>query len=255
MSISTCSQHSPIIDQSTATTVCVNCNQGLTYLEVNQQKYNTPQENLKEGKKGEKINGENVIELLEKISDKLHLKRSSIDTAYCKYKKNTEKIQKILNCPNKKLHHKSFLSPEIILIFSIYTALKKDFCPRSIKEVCNISGLPECTKVLKLAAFLEKNKGDDTPSIRLRPMNAKDVILTHYTYIEDFSFEDVRQMNHIINTLEKNTFSPTTTAAGVVYLYAKTVKSKKQTLNQVSSLFHVTTMSIQRFINKYKLCF
>ena len=78
--------------------------------------------------------------------------------------------------------------------------------------------------------------------------------ITH-TYIEDFSFEDVRQMNHIINTLEKNTFSPTTTAAGVVYLYAKTVKSKKQTLNQVSSLFHVTTMSIQRFINKYKLCF
>ena len=255
MSSSTCFQHSPIVDQSTATIVCVDCSrvldQGLTHFEVNQQKYSTSQENLKDGKKEEKINGENVSQLLEKISDKLHLNRSSIDLAYWEYKKNTKKIQKILNYPNKK----PFLSPEIILIFSIYTALKKDSCPRSIKEVCNISGLPECTKVLKLAAFLEKNKGDDTPSIRLRPMNAKDVILTHYTYIEDFSFEDVRQMNHIINTLEKNTFSPTTTAAGVVYLYAKTVKSKKQTLNQVSSLFHVTTMSIQRFINKYKLCF
>ena len=255
MSSSTCFQHSPIVDQSTATIVCVDCSrvldQGLTHFEVNQQKYSTSQENLKDGKKEEKINGENVSQLLEKISDKLHLNRSSIDLAYWEYKKNTKKIQKILNYPNKK----PFLSPEIILIFSIYTALKKDFCPRSIKEVCNISGLPECTKVLKLAAFLEKNKGDDTPSIRLRPLNAKDIILTHYLYIEDFSYEDVKQMNHRINTLEKNSFSPTTTAAGVVYLYAKTAKSKKQTLKQVSTLFNVSTMSIQRFINKYKLCF
>ena len=191
-----------------------------------------------------------MIQLLDKISAKLHLNQSSIDLAYWEYKKNTKKIEKILNYPNKK----PFLSPEIILIFSIYTALKKDSCPRSIKEVCNISGLPECTKVLKLAAFLEKNKGDDTPSIRLRPMDAKDVLLTHYMYIEDFSFEDVRRIDDIINTLEKNTFSPQTTAAGAVYLYAKTVKSKTQTLNQVSSLFHVTTMSIQRFVNKYKSC-
>ena len=253
MSSSTCFQHSTIIDQSTGTIVCVDCSrvldQGLTHFEVNQQKYSTLQENLKDGK--EKINGENVSQLLEKISDKLHLNQSSIDLAYWEYKKNTKKIEKILNYPNKK----PFLSPEIILIFSIYTALKKHSCPRSIKEVCNISGLPECTKVLKLGAFLEKNKGDDTPSIRLRPMDAKDVLLTHYMYIEGFSYEDVKQMINRINTLEKNTFSPTTTAAGVVYLYAKTVKSKKQTLNQVSSLFHVTTMSIQRFINKYKLCF
>ena len=183
MSSSTCFQHSPIVDQSTATIVCVDCSrvldQGLTHFEVNQQKYSTSQENIKDGKKEEKINGENVSQLLEKISDKLHLNRSSIDLAYWEYKKNTKKIQKILNYPNKK----PFLSPEIILIFSIYTALKKDSCPRSIKEVCNISGLPECTKVLKLAAFLEKNKGDDTPSIRLRPMDAKDVILTHYTHV------------------------------------------------------------------------
>ena len=253
MSSSECIEHSEVIDQHTGTIVCLDCSRvidnGLTHFEVNQQKYSTFQENLKDEE--EKINGENVTELLDKISDKLHLNQSSIDLAYWEYKKNTKKIEKILKYPNKK----PFLSPEIILIFSIYTALKKHSCPRSIKEVCNISGLPECTKVLKLGAFLEKNKGDDTPSIRLRPMNAKDVILTHYMYIEDFSFEDVKQMNLIINTLEKNTFSPTTTAAGVVYLYAKTVKSKKQTLNQVSSLFHVTTMSIQRFINKYKLCF
>ena len=133
-------QHSPIIDASTATIVCENCarvlEEGLTHFEVNQQKYHISPENLKDGKKEEKINGENVIQLLEKISAKLHLHQSSID-AYCEYNKNTKKIEKSLNRPNKK---PSLLSPENVLIYSIYTALKKDFCPWSIKEICNIAG-------------------------------------------------------------------------------------------------------------------
>ena len=62
MSSSTCFQHSPIVDQTTATIVCVDCSrvldQGLTHFEVNQQKYSTLQENLKDGK--EKINPEKV---------------------------------------------------------------------------------------------------------------------------------------------------------------------------------------------------
>ena len=156
MSSSTCIQHSTVIDASTATVVCVECNrvldEGLTHFELNPQKYSTHKENLKDVE--DKINGENVIELLEKISDKLHLNRSSIDLAYYEYKKNTKKIQKILNYSNKKLHYTSFLSPEITLIFSIYTALKKDLCPRSIKDVCSVSGLSECTNVFKLSAFL-----------------------------------------------------------------------------------------------------
>ena len=115
--------------------------------------------------------------------------------------------------------------------------------------------MPKGRNILKLDVFLEKNRDEETPPTRVKPIDAKDIILTHYTCIIDFSFEDVKQMNHRINTLEKNSFSPTTTAAGVVYLYAKTAKSKKQTLKQVSTLFNVSTMSIQRFINKYKLCF
>ena len=65
MSSSTCFQHSPIIDSSTAIIVCQNCarviEERLTHFEVNQQKYHIPQGNLKDEKKGEKINGENVI--------------------------------------------------------------------------------------------------------------------------------------------------------------------------------------------------
>ena len=102
---------------------------------------------------------------------------------------------------------------------------------------------------------MEKNKDDDTNSTRLQPLNAKDLLLTHYTCIDNFSFEDVKRMNDIIEALKKNTFTPHTTAAGAVYLYARNVKCTKQTMRQVSSLFNVTTTSIQRFINKYKLCF
>ena len=257
MSSSTCIDHSEVIDQHTGTIVCVDCcrviDGGLTHFEANQQKYSTFQENLKDEE--DKISGENVIELLEKISDNLHLNRSSIDLAYYEYKKNKKKIQKILNYPNKKQHYKAFLSPKITLIFSIYTALSKGFCPRSIKDVCIASGLSECTNVLKLSAFFEKNKGDDTPSVRLQPLSAKDVLLTKYLYLGDFTYEDVKQSVNKIDALKKNNFSPTATAAGAAYLYAKNVKSKKHSLKEISNLFNVAGMTIQRFIDHYKQCF
>ena len=92
MSSSTCIDHSEVIDQHTGTIVCVDCcrviDHGLTHFELNQQKYSTSQENLKD---------KNIYQLLEKISDKLHLSRSSVDLAYIEYEKNTKKIQKILN--------------------------------------------------------------------------------------------------------------------------------------------------------------
>lgn len=243
--------YNTILDQSTATIVCLDCSQvvtgGLTHFEVNQQSYSVPQENLKNEEKEEEINGESVSQLLEKICDKLHLSKCSIDNAYLEYKKNTKKINKMLDYPSKKL----FLSPLNILIFSIHTSLSKDLCPRSIKDVCDIAGVSEYKNIRKINSFLEKNKGD-THSTRLKPINAKNIILTHYLYIEDFSYEDVKQIDQKINALEENNFTPTTTAAGAVYLYSKNFKSKKLTMTQAASIFNVTTMSIQRFINKYK---
>ena len=250
-------QHSPIIDTSTATIVCENCarvlEEGLTHFEVNQQKYHISPDNLKDEEKEEKINGENVIQLLEKISAKLHLHQSSIDIAYFEYKKNTKKIEKSLNHrPNKK---PSLLSHENVLIYSIYTALKKDSCPRSIKEICNIAGGLKPKNILQIGTFLEKSRDKHTPPTRLKPITAKDIILTHYPYITGLSFDDVKQIFHKLNNLEPINFTPSTTAAGIVYLYTNTVTCKKQTLQQVSSLFQVTPMSIQRFIKKYKTFF
>ena len=202
MSSSCCFEHSPIIDSSTATIVCENCarvlEEGLTHSEVNQQKCHISRENIKDKKKEEKINGENVTQLLDRISAKLHLHQSSIDIAHCEYNKNTNKIENTLNHPHKK---PSLLSPENVLIYSIYTALKKDFCPRSIKEICNIAGVLKPKNILKIGTFLEKSRDEDTPSTRLKPITAKDIILTHYPYITGFSFDDVKQIFHKLNNL------------------------------------------------------
>ena len=118
--------------------------------------------------------------------------------------------------------------------------------------------LQDCLNVqtfLNFPLFLKKNKGDDTPSVRLQPLSAKDVLLTKYLYLGDFTYEDVKQIVHKIDALKKKNFSPTATAAGAVYLYAKNVKSKKHTLKEISNLFDVAGMTIQRFIDHYKPCF
>ena len=237
-------RHSPIIDASTATIVCQDCarvlEEGLSYNEVKQQDFCTiPKEVPSEAK--EIINGENVHDLLVKIADKLHLCQSSIDNSYLEYKKNKKNLKDILKIPGKYSNKKRLLlSCENILIYSIYTALKKNSCPRSIKEICNIAGGLKPLNILHIGSFLEKSRDRKIPPQRLRPITAKDIILTHYPYIEGLSFEDVTQIFHRLNLIGLVSFTPSTTAAGSIYLYTNFVKYNKQTLQQVSSLFQVT---------------
>ena len=68
--------------------------------------------------------------------------------------------------------------------------------------------LQDCLNVqtfLNFPLFLKKNKGDDTPSVRLQPLSAKDVLLTKYLYLGDFTYEDVKQIVHKIDALKKKT--------------------------------------------------
>ena len=80
---------------------------------------------------------------------------------------------------------------------------------------------------MQIGKFIGANRGKDTPSKRLKPLTAKDVILTHYPYIEGLSFDDVKQIFHKLNCIEPISFTPTTTAAGIVYLYVNFVKHSK----------------------------
>ena len=143
----------------------------------------------------------------------------------------------------------------IVVQSGVYITLKKDFCPRSIKEICYISGGLKPLNVLQIGTFLEKSRNENTPSKRLKPVTANDIILTHYPYVEGLSFDDVTQIFHKLDSIEQVNFTPTTTAAGLVYLYTNFVKCNKQTFQQISSLFQVTPISIQRFVKKYRYIF
>ena len=74
---------------------------------------------------------------------------------------------------------------------------------------------------------MQEGRDKDTPPTRLKPITAKDIILTHYPYITGFSFDDVKQIFPKLNNLGPINFTPLTTAAGIVYLYTNTVKGKK----------------------------
>ena len=254
------SGHSPVIDSATATVVCDQCcrvlDEKLTYEEINVRQFLTstsPVFNKKEEKEEkEEIHHQPVIEVLRKIGDKLHLSESSIDNSYNKYYNIKKKVKKILLANPQAKNKRLLLSNENILGYSIYNSLKEHSCPRSIKEICYFSGISKPIKILQIEKFLESNRNEITPIKRLKPITPKDILLTHYPYIENFAFEDIQHIFHRLNCIGPTNFSPTTTSAGSVYLYMNYVKKCKKTLTQISCLFNVTPMSIQRFIKKYR---
>ena len=75
------SEHSPVIDASTATIVCQSCSrvlhEGLAYEEVKPHQSSYVPRVKKDEMNDEKINDENTFELLEKIADKLHCEKKN----------------------------------------------------------------------------------------------------------------------------------------------------------------------------------
>ena len=253
-------EHSPILDSTTATIVCCNCglvlDEQLTCEDV--KYYGLPShlpskdDNLCNY---EVVNGEPLEELLNKIGDRLNMCQSTINNAHARYMNTKKLVKSILSHSPHIKNKRAILSSENILLYSVYATLKNDCCPRSIKEVCHFSESVKPIDILKVERFIEINRKSTTPAVRLKPISAKDIILTHYLYINGFTFDDVRQINHRINCIQCMNFSPVTIAAGSVYLYANYVKNSKKTMLQISNLFKVTSMSIQRFVKKYKHIF
>ena len=250
------SPHQPLIDHSTGTLVCTLCahvlQEGLTYDEIH---LNLCQSQQRSDiiKSASTIDGEPAIDYLYKVGDRLHLCQSTIDNAWDKYLKTKAKMQKILSLRNGQKNRRTLLDDKNLLVYSLYNTLKQEACPRSIREICCLAG-GHLHSIHMIEKFFDmKAKDVDDVGPRLKPISAKDIILTHYTYIDEFTFEDVKQINHLLNIILPCNFSPLTTAAGIVYLYINNIKkSKPQSLCQLSNLFRVSEMSIRRFVTKYK---
>ena len=117
---------------------------------------------------------------------------------------------------------------------------------KEVKVIRHFSGI---SHTLQIEKCLESNRNIIQPIKRVKPISAKDIILTHYPYIENLTFEDLKEIFHRLNCIEPISFTTTTIAAGIVYFYMNFVKKSKKTLTQVLSLFNITPMIIQRFVN------
>ena len=130
-------EHLPVIDSSTGTVVCGNCGlvleEGLSYEET---RYSYHREYVSESY--QKINGEPVKVLLEKIGDGLHLSQSTIDIVYEKFLGINKEMTKTLSGKQFK-QKKTLLSKINLLVYSIHCVLKEENCPRSLKEICFFS--------------------------------------------------------------------------------------------------------------------
>lgn len=257
-----CFEHSPLIDASTGTIVCSECahvlDEGLSSYELRAPQPFSLQElqrfSTQPNEETAKIDGENVYDLLLKIGDRLNLCQSVIEKSFTKFKKTKKLMKQLIQNVHKK--KRLFLSNENILVYSLYITLKEESCPRAMKEICYYAGILKPLNIFKVEKFIESHrKSDDNNRKRLMPITAKDIILTHYPYVYQMTFEDVTQIFHRLNTIEPISFSPLVTAAGSVYLYCNFVKKSKQTYLQLSNLFNVSSMSIQRYVKRFRNIF
>ena len=253
--------HTPILDHTTGTEVCANCalvlDEFLTYDEVH---FKTPIYSKQNFKHFDiKIEGEPVVSILQKIGDRLHLYESTMNNCLMEFyrvkSKMTQMMQENFAVPQK--NKRQLLSDKNLLVYSIYTTLKFEECPRTLKEICYYAGEIPFNAIHQIGKFFcSSNKPNFLlKTKRLKPISAKDLILSHYTYLDIICFDDVNQILKLLDNIKPNSFSPSTTAAGMVYLYVKFIKKCKITFVQTSALFKVTGMSVQRFIKRYKMIF
>lgn len=250
------SPHQTLLDHTTGTLVCTSCahvlQEGLSYEEFHLNKYHSQQSSgIIES--ATTIDYEPAIDYLHKVGDRLNLCQSTIDNSWNKYLKTKTKMQRLLSLKKSQKNRRILLDNKNLLVYSLYNTLKLEACPRSIREICwHTGGHLHSIHLIEKFLDMKANDGGEVKP-RLKPISAKDIILSHYTYIDEFTFEDVKQINHLLNSILPCNFSPLSTAAGIVYLYINNIKkSKPQSLCQVSNLFRVSEMSIRRFVTKYK---
>ena len=252
------SPHQTILDHSSACIICTTCGrvleEGLSYSELHLKK--VPEQKMTpDVQPSVNIDGDSPSEYLNKVGDGLHLCQSTINNAFDNYLKTKAKMQKLMNFRHQKKNKRLLQDDKNLLVYSLYNTLKEESCPRPIKELCWYAGSVPHANIYMIEKFFHTHsKHEDIPTPRLKPISAKDIIYSHYPYIDNFTFEDVKQVQHHLNEiLPSCNFSALVTAAGIVFLYVNYIKkSNPQSLNQIANLFRITTMSIRRFVSKYK---
>ena len=250
--------HQTLLDHVNGCNVCTVCgcvlDEGLSYTELHLKKV-PDQRTASNVPPAAIVDGDSAAEYLNKVGDGLHLCQSTISNAFDSYLKIKAKMQNLMTFRHQHKNKRILLNDKNLIVYSLYNTLKQESCPRPIKEICWFAGSIPHANIYTIEKFFHvQSKHEDNPTPRLKPITAKDIVYSHYTYVKDLTFDDVKQIQHLLNGIHSTcNFSALVTAAGIVFLYMNCIKkSKAQSLQQISNLFRVTTMSIRRFVSKYK---
>ena len=244
--------HQTILDHASACIVCTTCGrvleEGLTYNELHAKIEPEQKSNILLPKT---IDGDSYMDYLNKVGDRLHLCQSTINNAFEKYLKIKKKVLETISSTQK--NKRILRNDKNLLVYSLYAMLKQESCPRPIKEICWNAGNISYKNIFMIEKFIYRQEKVCNDMQRLKPISPKDIIYSHYPYIDNLTFEDVKHILHYLNRILPCNFSSLVTAAGIVYLYVNYIKkTESQSLNQISNLFRVTEVSIRRFIAKFK---
>ena len=244
-----CNHSDTILDSSSATEVCTSCglvlNEALTYTDLHpnytwMQQMTDPRvpcgsfmDKKSRNKIVNSISKPMGEEFLTKVGNRLNLPYSTIQHAL-------HRSQDLSSVKSRRFHH------EHLLAYALYTTCKLEKCPRSLVEISNISAIT--TKSLRR---IEKYFSMEKNNQRTKSLSAKDLLYTFYPYL-DLSFQDLKIILSMLETSSSTVqFSPSTVAAGLVYLYVSKNGIKSCTIKKISDIFQTTPMSIYRYKNDY----
>ena len=251
-SMSNSCEHYPILDQSTGTEVCSNCglvlSENLSYDEIHFNiKDVTNTDNLKQVNNMVVDGADNVPLFIRTVGDRLYLCNDSIENAIINFRKLFEKYDGMKFGGKRRRRICTNLN---IATYAIYFTLKKEGNPRPLKEICFATGVRSMHEVWKLEKYFAKsNQKHFTRSSQSRVLTAKDLLYSHYSFLE-LDFNDVNAIIRMIELLpSRNGFTPTTTIASLIYIYLNKIKNNKCPLTKIAQLFQTSSMSVHRFMN------
>ena len=246
---STCT-HNAIIDHTTGTEVCTICglvlSEHLYYDEVHSTSFKPQKE--EEGHNYVIDDIDTIITYTQKICDRLNLSDASIENAIFIFQKLRKKVDNLKYDWPKKAPRKKLFSNKNLVIYSLYKTLKQDSFPCLLKEICTIANIQDLGEIWKLEKYFTQ-LNQRIPE-QTKVLTAEDLIYGYYTYL-DLDFQDINFILRMLESLPSdNSFTPTTTAASLMYIYISKIKKKKCSMSKVAQLYQISKMSIHRFMKR-----
>ena len=246
---STCT-HNAIIDHTTGTEVCTICglvlSEHLYYDEVHSTSFKPQKE--EEGHNHVIDDIDTIITYTQKICDRLNLSDASIENAIFIFQKLRKKVDNLKYDWPKKAPRKKIFSNKNLVIYSIYKTLKEESFPRPLKEICTIANIQDLREIWKLEKYFTQ-LNQKIPE-QTKVLTAEDLIYGYYTYL-DLDYNDINIILKMMQCLSSNNgFTPTTTAASLMYVYISKIKKRKCSMSKIAQLYQISKMSIHRFMKR-----